>query len=60
VKPAPDATADDRSNTGHSHEPSRTISHQARILAGLTVTLLAFITGAPHAGTPERTRTDVR
>jgi RNA polymerase sigma factor (sigma-70 family) len=42
VKSAPEAPAGDRSNTGHSHEPSRTISRQARILAGLTVTLLAF------------------
>jgi len=42
------------------HGPTRTISRLARILADLNVTLLAPITGAPHAGTPERTHTDAR
>jgi len=60
VKSAPDATADDRSNTRHSNEPTRTINRLARILADLTVTLLAPITAAPHAGTPERMHIDAR
>jgi hypothetical protein len=49
-----------RSNTRHRNEPTRTISRLARILADLTVTLLASVTAAPHAGTPERMYIDAR